>query len=50
LEDGTACDLYVASFALAIVAVFLFLVTMVVQVLLRSHRNRKSAAVASKGM
>jgi hypothetical protein len=50
LEDGTACDLYVASFALAIVAVFLFLVTMVVQVLLRSHRNRKSAAVATKGM
>lgn len=35
------CGLYVAAFAVAIIAIFMFLITMVMQVLIRRGRGRK---------
>lgn len=39
------CGLYVAAFAVAIIAIFMFLITMVMQVLIRRGRGRKDVVV-----
>lgn len=39
------CGLYVAAFAVAIIAIFMFLITMVMQVLIRRGRGKKEVVV-----